>query len=461
MAEQRTPVERSAPNPDRPARDARTHLIGVALLMVVVFGAGVTTDRLLWSGGASVGASSSFTDSPDFAVLQTTWNLIHDQYAETDAIDDRGLIYGAAGGMVDALGDDGHSRFLDPEDAIVFEESNRGQFTGIGVEIDIPADRPIVIAPIDGSPAAEAGIRAGDVILEVDGQSTLRLDREELSELMRDGAGTSVTLTMLHKGEEMPYQVTVIRRVITLEPVSWRLLPGGVMQLRLADFSAGATNDLKVALQIARDRNVTGIVLDLRDNPGGFVAEAIGVAGQFMPEGKTVFRQQGRDGQANPVNTVGNDGLWLDGDLVVLINGGSASAAEIVGSSLRDNGRAALIGETSYGTGTVLLPFEQPDGSIVLLGTALWLTSDGQQIWKQGVVPDETLPLPALVFPSRPSDDLDVTSAELASSPDLQLRAAVAKLSGSGVTSLVPKPPIFSLPSRSTGSGTGASTATG
>lgn len=448
-----TPATAPAPRPGRVQRVAPTRLIGVALLVMIVFGAGVFADRLLLGGGSAAGAASSFTDSPDFAVLQETWNLIHAEYAETDAIDDQALIYGAAAGMVDALGDDGHSRFLDPEDAIAFEESSRGQFTGIGVEIDIPADRPIVIAPIDGSPAAEAGIRAGDVILEVDGQSTLRLDRDELSDVIRGDAGTPVTLTLVHEGEEAPYQVTVTRRTITLQPVSWRILPGDVMQLRLADFSAGATRDLKAALDVARDENLTGIVLDLRDNPGGLVAEALGVAGQFMPEGKTVFRQQGRDDEALPVNTVGNDGRWLDGELVVLINGGSASAAEIVGASLRDNGRAALIGETTYGTGTVLLPFEQPDGSIVLLGTALWLTPDGEQIWKRGVVPDETLPLPALVFPSRPNDDREVTNAEFTRSTDRQLQAAVTHLTQAGTTVVMPKPPVLSLPNAAARSG--------
>ncbi|MDP9366058.1 MAG: S41 family peptidase, partial [Chloroflexota bacterium] len=380
----------------------------------------------------------------EFEVLQATWDLIHGEYADPASIDDAALIYGAAEGMVDALGDEGHSRFLDPEAAEDFEEATRGEFTGVGIEIDFARNLPVVIAPIDGSPADEAGVRPGDTILAIDGQSTERLDQEDLADLIRGDAGTEVTLTLLHEGEDLPYDATMTRRTITLEPVSWRMLPDGVVHLRLAEFSAGAAEDLEAALRAARDRGATGVVLDLRNNPGGLVAEAVGVASQFMPEGTPIFRQQDRGQEAKPVNTVGTDGLWQEGPLAVLVNGGSASAAEIVGAALRDNGRAPLYGETTYGTGTVLIPFEQPDGSVVLLGTALWLTADGDQIWKQGVEPDpgRVVPLPSSAGLSRPGDDPEVTAAELAASPDRQLRAAFAGLTGTPLAVELPTPPL-------------------
>ena len=411
-----------------------------AIVLVLVFGAGMAVDRVLWQGGPSADASSSFTDRREFGVLQATWDLIHDRWAVPAEIDDAALIYGAAAGMVDALGDDGHSRFFDPREADDFEEALRGQFTGIGVELDFPGDFPIVVAPIDGSPAAEAGVRSGDTILAIGEQSTERLDREQVSDLLRGDAGTPVTLTLRHRRADSSYTVTLVRRTITLRPVTWRMLPAGVAHLRLAEFSAGAARDLEAALVEIRDQGATGLILDLRDNPGGFVPEAIGVASQFMPEGTTVFLEQGRDGEREPNKTVGLDGLWLDRPLVVLVNRGSASAAEIVGAALRDNGRAPLLGETTYGTGTVLLPFPQPDGSILLLGTDLWLTADGEQIWKQGVEPDEVIPLPVEAVPSRPSDDPLLTDGEFAAIEDDQLLAAFAALTDAAPASL-PSPP--------------------
>ncbi len=367
----------------------------------------------------------------EFRVLQETWDTIHEQYVDQEAIDTQELIYGAAAGMVDALGDTGHSRFLDPEAAREFDEATRGEFTGIGVELDIPVDRPIVIAPIDGSPADEAGVRPGDTILEVDGRSTRDLTMEELTELIRGDEGTAVKLTLQHADEDEPYTVTLTRRKIVIQPVTWRLLPDGVAHVRLSEFSVGATDDLKEAITAAREAGARSVVLDLRNNPGGLVSEAIGVASQFMPEGRTVFQQEERDGEPKPVNTIGNDGVALDLPMVVLANEYSASAAEIVAGSLRDNDRATLIGVATYGTGTVLLPIELSDDSVVLIGTALWRTADGDQIWKEGVPPDVEVDMP-LERISRPSADEDVTRADLAALKDTQLLAAHEALTGDG-----------------------------
>jgi len=330
--------------------------------------------------------------------------------------------------MVDALGDDGHSRFLDPEDAERFAEATAGEYTGIGVEIDFRRDRPIVVAPIDGSPAAKAGVRSGDTILTIDGTETDRLGPEDVADLLLGDEGTEVTVSFLGRGASAPRDVTLTRQKITLVPVSWRMLPGDIAQVRIADFSAGATEQLEKALTAAREAGAVGVVLDLRDNPGGLVSEAIGVASQFMDEGATIFQQQSRDGEPLPVETVGRDGLWLDEPLAVLVNGGSASAAEIVGGALRDNGRAALLGGTTFGTGTVLTPFTQPDGSTVLLCTALWLSAEGERLWKEGVEPDREVAMPLDAVPSRPADDPDLTVDEWAAIADPQLKAAAEAL---------------------------------
>ncbi len=418
-------------------RRAGRTLAGAGLLLVV-FAAGAGTGSRLDHEVA--GATSSLTDRPEFAIVEETWDLIHNQWAVPASVDDQALLYGAAAGMIDALGDDGHSRFLDPDDAQLFREATRGEFTGIGVEIDFRDARPVVIAPIDGSPAAEAGIRSGDAIVEIDGEATDRLSQDEVGDRIRGEAGTDVALTLVGPGDDAPRSVTLTRRSITLHPVSWRLLPGGVAQLRLAEFSITATRDLKDALAAIRAAGATGLILDLRDNPGGLVSEAIGVSSQFLPEGTPIFRQQGPGEAPFPVNTIGTEGLWLDQPLVVLVNRYSASAAEIVGAALRDNGRALLLGETTFGTGTVLLPFEQPDGSIVLLGTALWTTADGEQIWREGVVPDREVRLPLTALASRPSEDLVVTPAELDALADIQLQQAVDVVAAANAVAPQPAP---------------------
>lgn len=401
----------------------------MAAAAALIFGAGVATGR--GDGGSAAVAQSSLTDVPAFETLQETWDLIHSEWALPEEIDEQALLYGAAAGMVDALGDEGHSRFMDPEEAERFAESTSGSYSGIGVEIDFRGPLPEVVAPIDNSPAFDAGVRSGDKILAIDGEETSRMEITDVSDLLLGEPGTDVTVQFLGRDGEAR-EVTLTRRTITLEAVSWRMLPEGVAQVRISGFSSAATRELKDALAGARDAGATALVLDLRSNPGGLVSEAIGVASQFMYEGVTIFQQQDRDGTAMPITTVGRDGLWLDKPMAVLIDGGSASAAEIVGAALAENDRATTFGETTFGTGTVLVPYEQADGSTLLLGTALWLSADGDRFWKEGVDPIVEVELPLDADASRPADDLDLTRAEFDALDDVQLRTAWESLTGAG-----------------------------
>ncbi len=398
------------------------------LPLAAIFVAGVAAGEVL--DGRDADADSSLTGNPTFATLEETWNLIHSEWALPDEIDEDALIYGAAAGMVDALGDEGHSRFMSPEETQSFDESSRGEYTGIGVEIDFRGERPTVVAPFDGSPADRAGIHSGDTLISINGTETDRIDQTEVADLLLGEKGTPVTVEVFTPGESATRELTIIRDRIVIAPVSWRMLPDNIAQVRLSQFSAGAARDLHGALVAAKTAGATGIVFDLRDNTGGLLNEAVGVASEFLPEGSVIFQQQNRDGSVNPVKTVGRSGAWQQGGLVVLINGGSASAAEIVGGAIASNERAETIGERTYGTGTVLVPFNQEDGSSVLLGTALWLDPDGNRLWKEGVEPDRVVKMPLDAWPSRPSDDADMTREDLAASEDLQLRAAVESLAG-------------------------------
>lgn len=393
----------------------------MAMVLVATFSAGIGAERYGLTGDSDANASNSIADQPGFATLQETWDLIHESYVDESAIKDDVLIYGAAKGMVEALGDTGHSTFLTPEEADAFSASSEGELIGIGVELDYSTGQPVIIAPIDGSPADEAGLRTGDVIVAIDGQQTSALTQMDVFSLLRGDEGASVDLTIAREGED-EFTVTLVRRLIEIQAVTWTMLPGRIAHIRLAEFSVGATDGVKAALKEAKARGTKGVIFDLRDNPGGLVFEAIGVASQFLPEGTPIYQYKERDDKARPIRTVGlGEGTELP--LAVLVNKGSASAAEIVASALQVSGRAPLIGETTFGTGTVLTPLELTDGSVLLLGTGLWLAADGEQIWRKGVEPTDQIKLPATVQAFRPSDDANVSRAEFAEFTDVQLLA--------------------------------------
>jgi carboxyl-terminal processing protease len=399
----------------------------MAAVLVATFGAGIGAERYGLSDGSNAGASSSFTDLPAFETLQQTWDLIHSDYVDESAIDDEALIYGAAEGMVDSLGDTGHSTFLSPDQAKAWRDSTRGELIGIGIQVDFTSGRPVVISPLEGSPAEEAGVKPDDVITGVNGKSTEGMTQVDLFQELRGDEGTTVEVTFERPSEGRNFTVTLERRKIGIEPVSWTMLPGNVAYIRIAEFIVGTTDGVKAALTEAKAQGATSMVLDLRDNPGGLVFEAIGVASQFLPEGKAIYLYQEREGDPRPINTVGI-GLGTDLPMAVLINKGSASAAEIVASALQENGRAESVGETTYGTGTVLSPIELKDGSMVVLGTALWLTADGDQLWHVGVAPTIPVDLPADAQVSRPSGLGNASVDQITSGDDTQLARAYAEV---------------------------------
>ncbi|HYJ13204.1 MAG TPA: S41 family peptidase [Thermomicrobiales bacterium] len=414
-----------------PARAAAVHRLVVSGLVVACIGAGVGIDRVLLESpeaGAQDGAGLTNVDT--FQVLEETYDVIRESYVRSDDISDEDLIYGAAAGMVDALGDTGHSRFLTPEDAQRFMDNTSGELVGIGVNID-SSELPLrVIMPIQNSPALEAGIEAGDLIVGINGESLSEIDNVETAlTKLRGEEGTNVTLTIEREGQAN-FDVEITRSRITIEPVSWAMMPGDVLWVRIDQFSAGTTDALVDALQQGKDRGAKGLLLDLRANPGGLVSEALGVAGQLQPGGNVLYQEENAAGAIEKVLVPEGDGLWQDLPIVVLIDGDSASAAEITASSLADNGRATLVGETTRGTGTVLLPTELSDGSFVLIGTELWLTANGEVIWHQGVEPTIDVEMDEAQMAELPYTFIDqqMPESSLTASGDAQLVAAHAQL---------------------------------
>jgi len=362
-----------------------------------------------------------------FSVFWEAWELASTRFVDPASVDPEEMITGAVNGMLDSLDDNGHTRFLSAEEARQWEETLRGSFEGIGAYIDVRNGRTIIVAPIEGSPAEQAGLRPGDVILAVNGEPTTGWSVDELRAKVRGPSGTSVTLRVLHPGDNVPVDVTVVRAQVVVPSVNWRMLPDDVALIRLSSFDNDAGKELRDALAGARQQGARAIVLDLRNNPGGLLDQAVEVASQFLPEGTTVLIEENREGERK-VTTARRGGLALDVPLAVLINENSASSAEIVSGALQAAERAVLIGETTFGTGTVLTPYRLSDGSRLLLGTQQWLTPDERAIRGQGIEPDEVIVLGDEVAPLSPAEAAALPAAELRASPDTQLARAVERV---------------------------------
>ena len=360
----------------------------------------------------------------DFRLMAEAWNTIERIYVDRAAIQPQELTYGAISGMTESLGDTGHSRFLTPQMVQQQRNAIQGQFEGIGAEVQEKDGRVVIVAPIDDSPAQRAGLRAGDVIMSVNGQDTAGLSLEEVVQRVLGPAGTSVTLTVLHPDSGQTQTITVVRAQINLKNVTWQRVPGtNIAHIRIAAFSQDVSKELVQALTTVQQQKLTGVILDMRNNPGGLLDEAINTASQFLTSGNVLLEKDAA-GKTTPV-PVKSGGVAPTIPVVILVNNGTASAAEIVTGALQDAGRAQVVGETTFGTGTVLNQFALSDGSALLLATQEWLTPKGRVIWHQGLKPDYVVPLPANTSMLRPSTEGDMTAAQLRASGDQQFLRAL------------------------------------
>jgi carboxyl-terminal processing protease len=403
----------------------RLALTSLVLLGVLGLGTvgGVVLDRQVLAVYADQGAAPTPAPS-DLSLVQEAYNMIQRVYVDRTALKTQELEYGAIGGMVDALGDTGHSRFLSP--AMVKQESDltQGQFEGIGVEVQMKNGAVVVVAPLDGTPAQRAGLRPGDIIAKVNGRDVTSLPLDQVVALILGPTGTSVTLTIMNPDDGQTRDVTLVRAHIAMQNVTWYPLPGTtIAHVRIAAFSQGVSNDLQKALSEVRAQGMTGIILDLRNDPGGLLDESIGVASQFLKSGNVLLEKDAQ-GNTTPVS-VQSVGVATDLPMVVLINGGTASAAEILAGALQDAHRATLVGETTFGTGTVLSQFRLSDGSALLLATEEWLTPAGRVIWHHGISPDVTIALAKDAIPLLPEGESGLTAAQLQTSTDAQLLRAL------------------------------------
>jgi carboxyl-terminal processing protease len=406
-------------------------LIGQRLLLigivVIALGLGLTGGIVLDRQVLNVTAYAPSPTGPDVPLIQAAWQTIQHQYVDRTAVQTQTLTYGAISGMVDALGDTGHSRFLSPEMLKAEHNSLNGNFEGIGAEVQETDGHVAIVAPIDNSPAQQAGLQAGDVILKVNGEEMNGLPLSQVVQRILGPAGTTVTLTIATPATGNLRDVTLTRAKITMQNVTWQQVPGTTLaDVRIAAFSNGVSQNLQQALAEIKAQKLTGIVLDLRNNPGGLLDEAVGVVSQFVASGNALEEQDAL-GKITPI-PVTHQYPVTDLPLVVLINQGSASAAEITAGALQDAGRAILIGETTFGTGTVLNDFNLPDGSALLLAVQEWLTPKGRVIWHHGIVPDDQVKLPTAAHLLLPEAERTMTPDQVKASDDVQFLHALNTL---------------------------------
>jgi carboxyl-terminal processing protease len=321
----------------------------------------------------------------------------------------------------------GGTRFLTPAEREQNDRSLSGTYVGIGVQLEEKNGEVVVAAPIDGSPAEEAGISSDDVLLAVDGKSVRGDEVSEVVEKVKGPEGTSVELTVRHEGERRTYDLQ--RAEIDSPVASWAMIPGtNVALVLLSSFSDDSAQELQNAFEEAQASGARRFILDLRNNPGGRLDQAVEMAGYFLEPESVVYIRKDASGEREEI-TVEGDPESTDAPLAVLVDGGSASSAEILAGALRDNDRAPVVGETTFGTGTVLSEFVLRDGSSILLGVAEWLTPDGDFIRNTGITPDVKVSLSEGTEPLTPDDARDLSRQDILEK-DAQLRTAYEKLQG-------------------------------
>jgi carboxyl-terminal processing protease len=354
-----------------------------ALNRFKVFGVALFTFAL----GFIVGFASQGKQSEDeykyMRMFADVLRIIKENYVEQVSMKD--LIYGALNGMTKSL--DPFSSFFTPKQYESFRQETEGEFGGVGIEIGMEKGRPIVISPIEGTPAFKAGIKPGDVILEINGEDTSNMSLIDVVQRIRGKVGTKVQLTIYRKGMEKPMKIELERALIKIESVRWTTL-GDVGYIKLSQFNENVSVQVERALKELASQRVKGIILDLRNDPGGLLSEAVNVADLFLPEGKLVVYTRSRNGETQKYFARRKPVVPDDLPVIVLINKGSASASEIVAGALQDYKRAIILGEKSFGKASVqnVIPLE--DGSALKLTVAYYYTPLGRLIHNKGIVPD-------------------------------------------------------------------------
>lgn len=359
----------------------------VMLLFLVVFlSAGITMVALAFGDEKVVPVVS---ERKEFEKLYSAYDIIMDSYYKE--VDQNKLVNGAINGMIDSL-DDPYSDYMNEEEAANFHQSISSSFEGIGAEIQERDGYIVIVSPLKGSPAEKAGLRPEDKVLSVDGKSIQGMSSSEAVMLIRGEKGTEVELEIARPGIDETLKITIIRDTIPLETVYGEMVDEKIAKVQITSFSENTSEELIEVLNSLQEEGMEGLILDLRQNPGGLLDQAIKISSLFVPEGETLFKIEDRQGNIEEMRSNNRNNPNIP--LVVVIDKGSASASEILAAAVKESADVPLVGETSFGKGTVQRAQDFTDGSNIKFTTEKWLTPDENWIHEKGVEPDYKVSLP-------------------------------------------------------------------
>ena len=364
----------------------------IVLLVVFTFGFGIYVgfnnrpeiEKVL----TLTGKETAVQTTADFSPFWKVWNVINDKYPGAEKVTDQEKVYGAISGLIGSLNDP-YSEFFAPDEAKIFEEDISGNFSGVGMEIGIKNRVLTVIAPLKNTPAYRAGIESGDKILKIDETATAGLGVYQAIKLIRGEQGTTVSLSILREGEREPREIKIVRDIINIPTLDTESRKDGIFVVELYSFSASSPSLFRDAIRQFAQAKSDKLLLDLRGNPGGYLEAAISMASWFLPEGKVVVTEDyGEESEPKVFRSKGynvfNDKLKF----VILIDGGSASASEILAGAMQDHKRAILVGSESYGKGSVQEVVDITPDTLLKITVAKWLTPNGNLITDKGLTPD-------------------------------------------------------------------------
>ena len=354
-------------------------------------------------------------DNIDFSLVKKAWDQVTLNYVDQDKIDKEKMTYGAVSGMVKAIGDP-YTEFFDPEESKKLQEDLAGSFEGIGLQLGVKKDQITAISPIKGTPAEKAGLKPGDIILAVDKKPTADVSVDEVVNMIRGPKGTKVILTIAREGMDGTKDIEITRDIIKVPSMDWEIIKtangGKIAHLTLFEFSDTVYQDFKQAAFDILNSGASGIILDMRNNPGGLVNQATDIAGWFLNRGDLILSEQDKNGEKIEFKSNGPSN-FASVPLVVLINEGSASASEILAGALKDDRKALMIGQTSFGKGTVQKIVDFEDGSSLKVTIAKWYTPSGVRIQDTGIKPDIEVKMTADDYSNGKDPQLDRALQEI------------------------------------------------